>query len=162
MDPTPATVAVAESIRDHLLSPPKALQVLGTQTPTTIEPALSVSGALKLMHDHDYSQLPVYEGSSYVGLLTNNAIGRWVADQMHMHHGLAEDAPVSDVLPFAEESDRVVHVPRDITAADAVAKFADSAEKGAPVTALIVTEAGKPTETPLLIIVSADVPRLTA
>jgi len=138
------------------------LQVLGTQTPTTIEPALSVSGALKLMHDHDYSQLPVYEGSSYVGLLTNNAIGRWVADQMHMHHGLAEDAPVSDVLPFAEESDRVVHVPRDITAADAVAKFADSAEKGAPVTALIVTEAGKPTETPLLIIVSADVPRLTA
>lgn len=160
VDPTRTTVAVIEQIRDHLISPPAALRILGGQKPTTIEPPRTLRAALQLMHRHDFSQLPVYDNAAFVGLLTNNAVARWMADQMHRHDGLAADAPVSDVLAFAEDSDRVEHVGRDITAAQAVATFAESAGKGTPLTALIVTHAGKPTETPISIIVSADLPRL--
>ncbi|MCA1781635.1 MAG: CBS domain-containing protein [Dermatophilaceae bacterium] len=160
VDPTRTTVAVIEQIRDHLISPPTALRILGGQKPTTIEPPRTLRAALQLMHRHDFSQLPVYDDTAFVGLLTNNAVARWVADQMHQHDRLAEDAPVSEVLPFAEDSDRVEHVGRDITAAQAVATFAESASTGTPLTALIVTHAGKPTETPISIIVSADLPRL--
>ncbi|MGA8047204.1 MAG: CBS domain-containing protein [Dermatophilaceae bacterium] len=160
VDVTPTTVSVAELIRDHLISPPTVLRILGGQKPTTIEPSRTLRTALQLMHRHDFSQLPVYEDATFVGLLTNNAVARWIADQLDHHDRLAEDAPVSEVLPFAEDSDRVEHVGRDITAAQAVATFAESAGKGTPVAALIVTHAGKPTEAPISVIVSADLARL--
>ena len=79
----------------------------GGQKPTTIEPPRTLRTALQLMHRHDFSQLPVYEDAAFVGLLTNNAVARWMADQLHHHDRIAEDTPVSEVLPFAEDSDRV-------------------------------------------------------
>jgi predicted transcriptional regulator len=56
------------------------------------------------MYRNDFSQIPVYNDKRYLGLLTTNTVARWLADQLERHDGLAEDAPIRDVLAFAEGS----------------------------------------------------------
>lgn len=162
VDPTEAAVRIIQGIRDHLISPATAMGVLGARAPLSITPEMTVREALRVMHEHDFSQVPVYSEARYVGLLTNNAIARWIGSQMEEHGGLAEDAPSSAVLPFAEEVDRVEVVPRDVSALEAVGMFADAALAGSPLTALLVTHSGKLTEKPISIIVAADLPRLAS
>jgi hypothetical protein len=114
------------------------------------------------VREFDYSQLPVYDDGNYRGLLTTNAIARWLADQMTSTDGLAESESVRLVLGFAEQQERALHVPRTITAADAIHQLSRGGRAGKPVTALIITHSGKVTELPLAIVVADDLPALYA
>lgn len=108
----------------------------------------------------DYSQFPVYDHSAYVGLLTTNTIARWLAAQLSSSGGLAEAESVGQVLAFAEPHERARHVPRTITAADAVFQLSSEGRTGRTVTALIITERGQPAEKPLALVVDDDLPAL--
>lgn len=160
-DPSEAGIVAMERARDRLLYPASALDVLGHGAPLTVGPDVTVGEALHLMHENDFSQLPVYDESGYVDLLTTNAAARWVAAQWEKNDGLAEDAPVSELLNFTEATERVKHVRRSTSAIEAVRHFVDGAEKGEVLTALIVTETGKRRESPLAMIVAADLPALS-
>jgi hypothetical protein len=61
---------------------------------------------------------------------------------LRKHHGLAEDAPVEDVLLFGDGIDHVFNAARNTTISETVWRFAIAAEAGKPVTALIITEVG--------------------
>ncbi|GAA2391558.1 hypothetical protein GCM10010420_14700 [Streptomyces glaucosporus] len=160
-EPTEAAVSAIQRLRDELTRPKRLLAALRRRDrPVTAAPGESVRRVLDMMYENDFSQVPVYDGTTYVGLLTTNTVARWVADQMRRHDGLAEDAPVEEVLTFSEGIDRVEHLSRETTVPEAVRRFTAAAEEGRPLTAVIVTHNGKPTEVPLGIAVAEDLARL--
>ena len=160
-EPTEAAVEAVRRLRDEMLHPATVLAVLKRGKPVTVTPDESVRRALDTMYEYDFSQVPVYENVAYVGLLTTNTVARWVANQMRQHDGLAEDAPVEAVLKFSEGTERVSHLSREVTTTEAIWRFTAAAERGLPLTALIITHTGKTTETPLGIVVTEDLARLS-
>jgi len=65
-------------------------------------------------------------------------------------------------LAFAEPHERAKPVRRTITAAEAIDELTHGGEGRTPVTALIVTEGGRPTDKPIRVIASSDLPTLSA
>jgi predicted transcriptional regulator len=161
-EPVPEVVDQIEQLRDQIKSPPKALTVLGVMDVCLARPDEPISAVLEHVRRFDYSQLPVYGETGCVGILTTNAIARWLAHQLTINKGLAEEEPVSQVLCFAEPHERALLVRRSITASQAIDRLSHGGEAGIPVTALIITDNGKNAEKPLAVIVADDLPALTA
>lgn len=157
-EPTATGLEAMRHVRDQFLHPPTVLTVLKQQRPMVVEPTSSVRQVLDQMYEHDFSQVPVYESTTYVGLLTTNTVARWVADQMRTQDGLAEDASIEAALAFTEGTELVMHEARTVTTTEAVRSFTIAAERHQPITALIVSHSGKPNELPLAVVVSADLP----
>jgi hypothetical protein len=158
-EPVDAVVGQIERLRDRILTPPRALSVLGTTEVRSADVAEPVSAMLQHVQGLDYSQFPVYDKGAYVGLLTTNTIARWLAAQLSSSGGLAEVEPVGRVLAFAEPHEQARHVPRTITAADAVYQLS-SGGRARRSSALIITERGQSSEKPLALVVDDDLPAL--
>jgi CBS domain-containing protein len=154
-EPSAPAAAVLEKLRDELLYPMTALAGLRRPKPVTLRPDQSVRQALALVRDEDFSQIPIYDDGTYVSLLTTNTVARWLADQMHRHDGLAEDATIAEVLQFQEE-ERVRHVARDVPAREVVNEYAACAAEGRPLSAVIISHSGSPSEAPLGLVVPED------
>lgn len=159
-DPRPDIVEQIEQLRDLYFKPPTALSVLGQREVCSVAPGQPISAALEYVRRFDYSQLPVYDGGSYAGILTTNAIARWLAAQLAATGGLAEAETVGRVLDFAEQHESAWPVARSITAADAVHLLSNGGQGGKPLTALIITHSGRSTEKPLRVVVDDDLPAL--
>jgi len=159
-EPVEEVVTQIERLRDQLKNPPNAFAVLGPRNVCSVEPNEPISTALEYVRRFDYSQLPIYQEGTYAGLLTTNAIARWLANQLAVSGGLAESEAVSVVLAFAEPHERALHVPRTITITDALYQLEHGGEAEEPVTALIITQNGKTTEQPLSLVVADDLPAL--
>lgn len=112
-----------ERLRQQILEPPLALTVLGSGRVCVVQPDDPISVALDHVRTFGYSQLPVYDGDGYRGVLTTNAIARWLADQLTRNTGIAEEEPVSQVLAFAEPGEDAILVSRTITVVDAIDKL---------------------------------------
>jgi predicted transcriptional regulator len=155
-DPVQETVREIERLRDQITSPPGALAVLDSRQVHLTSPSEPISAALEIVDRFDYSQIPVYDDTGYVSILTTNAIARWLAHQLLLNQGLAEGEPVHRVLAFAEPHERARLVPRTITAVEAIDQLTHGGEGRTPVTALIVTHGGKTTDKPIRVIASHD------
>jgi hypothetical protein len=114
-DPVPAVVDQIERLRDQLMAPPTALGILGVMDVCLARPEEPISCVLEHVRRFNYSQLPVFDADRYVGILTTNAIARWLGRQLASNHGRAEDAPVSQALEFSEMEERASLVPRHKT-----------------------------------------------
>jgi CBS domain-containing protein len=161
-EPVPEVVDAIERLRDLLVSPPNALTVLGSRDVCVAHPDEPIRTALEHVRRFDYSQLPVYDGREYVGILTTNTIARWLAQQLSRNEGLAEEESTAQVLAFSEPHERAPLVRRTITAAEAIHKLSHGGDNGTPVTALIMTDRGLSSEMPLRVIAVADLPLLSA
>lgn len=159
-EPTATAVAEMRRVRDLLLKPPTVIAVLKPGKPFVAGPQESVRDVLERMYANDFSQVPVYDGNDYVGLLTTNTVARWVAVQMTRNDGLAEDTSIEEALTFGEGPENVRHLRKQTSAPEAVRLFVGAAERGEPLAALILTESGKKTQTPVAMVVPADLPRL--
>jgi CBS domain-containing protein len=159
--PSPHAVAAVEAIRDDLRSPSPVLAVLNNPKPMVASPEDTVASTLQTMYAHDFSQMPVYDGKTYVGLLTTNTVARWVADQMVKEEGIVLDGPVREALAVSEtNAENILHRPRTLSVSETVWEFTTAAPNGTPVTALIITQNGCKDEAPLGIVVAEDLARL--
>jgi predicted transcriptional regulator len=158
-EPVAEVVDQIEQLRDRIVAPPAALRVLGSMNVCTTGPDQPISSALDHIRRFDYSQLPVYDGAVYAGILTTNAIARWLAAQLAASGGLAEAESVRRVLTFAEPHEQALHVPKTLTAAEAIHHLSSD---GRSTVALIITHSGKITERPLAVVVRHDLPALMA
>jgi predicted transcriptional regulator len=160
-EPIPELVDEIRQIRDRIKSPPEALAVLEPIDVCLVRRDELITTALEHVRQYDFSQLPVYESDCYVGILTTNAIARWLAQQIADGQE-QRDAPVYEVMQFCEASDRAVIVSDTITAADAIHQLMQGSPDGEPVNALIMTANGSPSEQPIRVIVIYDLPLLSA
>src|SRR5690625_341442 len=157
--PTADAVAAMRGARDELLHPPKALSVLSPPKPVLVAPDGKLTETLTIMRENDFSQLPVYEGNTFKGLLTTNTVARWFASEFANAGGVIEDPTVAEVLAEQEETP-VRHLRRDVSTVEVVAEFQTMQDQGRPLQAVIISDAGKETQAPLAIVVAADLPNL--
>ncbi len=161
-EPHESTVSRIEEIRTLLERPPQ-LGSLFHGPVQVADPHEPVGTAAQQMRKGDFSQLPVYEGPAFIGLLTAETVTRWLAAMLAGGVGLVEEAAVADVLPHTE--DPVHHcafLPRDATAFDALDKFDRHASHGWSLDAILLTHSGDPNQRPLAIITTFDIPTLIA
>jgi CBS domain-containing protein len=161
-EPVDEVVRDIERMRDLLMSPPTALQALKRDQVHRLDSRSPIADALALVKEHDISQLPVYDDGGFRGLLTTNAIARWLAAQFADHAGLAEAAPVSEVLEFAEPHETAELCGRNATVLQVLDLLAPSSPGTRPVAAVIISHSGRRAEQPLGIVVALDLPRLYA
>ena len=101
----------------------------------------------------DTSKVPVYKGQNFVGMITLDEIAK-VAMQ-----GKTDDTVVSDVLSSTKNS-RVVFTSKSNNV-DVVLRYFDKArEEGITLLAILITESGKPSEKPIGIITTSDLPNI--
>ena len=140
--------------------PPLVKDVLKLRDPQVLSEDDDVSIFLALAGEPtNFSQAPFRDVSGKLRLITTNSVARWVAEEYTPGIGVVLDnARVRDFTRFAEDGDRLVLKPRDLRAVEAARIFGGSA--GNPPAAIVLTEHGKDSETPLGMCVQADVAAL--
>ena len=157
--PLPRTVAMAERVRDEIRSPAPIRKHLPSGAIEVAYPEDPLRPHLTRMVTRNFSQIPVYSENGFIGLLTTNAITRWVAGNLDERGDVyIESGSVGAVLDCAEIHEKGVVVKSSTPVASVVEKLTAAQ----PPLAILVTESGKSSEKPIGIVVLADLPRLLA
>lgn len=159
-EPHPETVQRLEKIVELIVDPPRIDEVMSSPV-VTCGPDEPVAEAARRMVAGDFARMPVYdEQGVLVGLLTANAVARWVASRLAGEEQTLREEPVGAVLGYGEAARRYKVVDRRCLVADVVSLFTDGARKGRRVEAVLVTPSGAETERPIGIVTVQDLPRL--
>jgi CBS domain-containing protein len=157
--PCESVVERMEAIEQMLSSPPclgtlfkKAVEVCEADTP--------IGAAVKNMAACSYSQLPVYQNSGLIGLLTTDTIARWLGECLARKAGVPDEASVGTVLGSAEFADNFDLLAPTHSVFDALERFARHQKSGKRCDAIIITEGASGTCRPVGIITMSDVPKL--
>ena len=119
----------------------------------TVHIDTSIRDAFQLMQEMDTSKIPVYKGQNFVGMITLDEIAK-VAMQ-----GRTDNTVVSDIISSTKNS-RVVFTSKSNNV-DVVLRYFDKArDEGITLLAILITESGKPSEKPIGIITTADLPNI--
>lgn len=151
--PFPETVEGAVKLSENLRKPPTVERYISR--PVTASASEQLVGPLRTMVDNDFAQLPVFDEDKYVGMLTTNAVARWVG--AHLSDTIMElDVTVGEVLKRAERHETGDFVGRHLPVSDACDQLTGSE----PPVALLVTHSGKPSESLLGVLTVSDVPQM--
>jgi len=148
------------AIKDQLLSPPLLL-TLAAKPVELCRPTDPLGCCVKKMHDGVFSQLPIYDGDKYCGLLTAETIARWLATIfVGDGEGIVDEQPVAEVMRHQEDGDNVEFMARTATVANALVAFDRFLHNGKRLEAILITNSGSRTETLLGIVTINDIPKL--
>ncbi len=113
------------------------------------------------MKENDYSQVPIYNGEKFVGLLTSDTIFRWVASELVVHGKLSEFATVSDALIYDEGVAGCAYIGRDHPLIEIMDLFDGSQfEDCKIISAVLITKNGNQDEEILGIITRSNIPSI--
>lgn len=158
-EPHAETVERLEKIVELVTDPPRVEEVMSRPV-VTCAPAEPVAEAAKRMVDGGFSRLPVYDEAAFLGLLSANAIARWVAARLAGPERVLEEESVAAVLEYGGGERRFEVVDRRRLVTDVVALFTDAPREGRRLEAVVVTPTGAETEQPVGIVTTQDLPRL--
>jgi predicted transcriptional regulator len=140
--------------------PVRLLDVLVGSEVMTAEADEHIGPVVERMYERAYSQVPVYRGKNLVGLLTADAVARWLGSVQGRYRQSTERTTVAEVLGLAESGQPFELVRHDATVQEVLALFDQAMEAGTPLGAVLVTRDAAATGKPLGIVVVADLPRL--
>lgn len=112
------------------------------------------------LYEEDFSQMPVRGRGAWLGLLTGEAIARWMAGRTARQLSVDERTPVREVLSYAGEPDNFRIVSAATSTREIIGLFHSGADSGHPLAAILVTDAGQPGDSLRGIITPYDLPRL--
>jgi predicted transcriptional regulator len=158
-EPNDQGVADIERIAHHLTKPPTVIPLFQGRVLTVLT-GDSIGIAVKAMFDEQYSQAPVYDQETFVGLLTTNTIARWLGACVEEDLLSLEETTVAQVLQHTEDKENHCFLSRDATLFEALDRFQTYQAKGKKLEALLLTQSGKPGEKLLGIITIWDLPRI--
>lgn len=155
--PTKGIVDRLKGLESHLLNPRRVHEAFQREV-EILSVDDSLADALKIISMRDYSQFPIFAGDQFKGLLTENGITRWLANQVVTELSLIElnDIKIRAVLRKEEKRKNWVFVPRDETVDALVERFS----RAEPLEAALITQHGKKTENLLGIATRWDILRV--
>jgi predicted transcriptional regulator len=158
--PTDHTLQQIRTLARLISNPPK-LENLAHKHVDCGRPEDPLGECIRLMHDKDYSQLPIYDDRVFQGLLTADTIARWLGSAFTADgQGIVEDQSVRDVLKHQSSADNVGFISRGAAVGEALRHFDESQQKGHRLDALLMTNSGQPNQALLGIVTIYDIPRL--
>ncbi len=145
-------------IKDKVMEPPLITKIITHQV-KTVDGEMKLSDALSLMNEHGYGQLPVYEGHRYKGIFNSEILMRWM--RKNASRGVLEmnQVTLDEVIESDQtQSHQVIFKARRTSVYEIQETVERYTDKQYNLQAIIITENGLPTEKPLTIITSADLP----
>lgn len=160
--PREETVRWIEAQADIIEKPPVVLSALKLQPPAVLSGTdrllkfLNIVGA-----PYNFSQSPYRQTCGELGLITTNAVARWLAMQHQGDGFISGDVSIDQVVAAgAEFRDRVAIKNRTLKVVDALRLFSGDQENEPP-SAILMTETGSGREKPLGLITPSDIPAMT-
>lgn len=141
-EPNDWAVAEIERIASLLTDPPKVIPLFQKKV-FTLEVNDPIAKAVKSMFDHSFSQIPIYDGQEFMGLLTTNTVVRWLGACVAEDILSLTETSVASVLSYTEDPDNYCFFGRKATLFEALEKFQDYARDGKKLEAILITESGK-------------------
>ena len=156
--PLPFVVERIEQIRDELLEKERVIPKF-QRVVTTVKTNDKLSYVLEIIAEEDFSQFPIYDGDDeFRGLLTENGITRWLARHTVREMTLVdfEDTLVETVLSEEEDRPTCGFVSRQATIEEVTIRFG----RNPFLEAVLITQNGQASETPIGIVTRWDIPGL--
>jgi CBS domain-containing protein len=151
-----------EKIVELIVDPPRIDGAMSRPV-ITCTPDEPVAEAAERMVAGGVYRLPVYdEDGTLSGMLTANALARWIARKLAGPVDTLQEEPVREVLGHGENGQRWAIVARDSLVTDVVALFDDAPRRGRRLEAVLVTPTGLETERAIGIVTIQDLPGLYA
>jgi len=120
----------------------------------------SLTTALAVMTDNDFSQLPVYNGDVFVEMLNSETISSWMAHNIKQSLFSIGETIVNDVLHYKSNYRVTLFQSRNTSIYEILDLYKDNAYSSKQIDAIIITHSGKETEKPITIITDYDIPIL--
>lgn len=158
-NPRAETVRWIETQADYIEKPPRVVSALKLQPPVVLMGEDSLPRFLAMVgFPANFSQAPYRRANGELGLITTNAVARWLAMQYQGDGYIAEDVTIEQVVGVgAELKDRVLLKRKSYKVVDALAAFAGDRTVEPPA-AIVITDSGLGHETPLGIVTPSDIP----
>jgi hypothetical protein len=159
-EPSEQALREFEQIIQAITSPPKIIPLFGKSDLRLFSPRDLLMNALQYMGKENYSQV-IVQTEGELSLLTVEEIAKWLEKQAWKDTISLQEATIADAQSADAQEDKqaknVGFLSQDQTIDDAKQKFMLALEQGKPrIYAVLITEHGEPTETPLGIITPWD------
>src|SRR6266571_1531455 len=154
-EPTEEALREFEQIVQAIISPTKLIPRFQKSNIRLFLPQDPLVAALQHMREHDYSQV-VVQTEGKLSLLTVEGIARWLEEQAQDDIISVRDAHIVDAQKY-EQVENVSIMNRNQTVYEAMDTFMLAIEQKRPrIYALLITEHGRLTESPLGIVTPWD------
>jgi len=129
-----------------LITEPPKLRKFMTRNVCRFQASNPIATAAATLYKKKYSQAPVYNGEDFVGLLTTNTIARWLGANAKEEFMFPSETSIKDVLEYTEISEHVIFLKPDVSVYEVIERFHTYEANGKRLEAILVTNAGKPSE----------------
>jgi predicted transcriptional regulator len=157
-EPNDQAVDDIERINSLLQKPPVLIPLFQTQV-VIFSTEESLASAVKVMLDESISQVPIYDGKEFAGLLTANTIARWLGSCVDDDLFSLKETQIAQVLRYTEDTDSHIFLGRDSQIFEALESFQVYESRGKKLEAVLITGSGKPAEKILGIMTISDLPK---
>jgi CBS domain-containing protein len=157
-EPNDWAVAQIERIRSLVVDPPRVIALFRRRV-TSLSAEQSVADAVAAMYEGGFSQVPVYSGRDFAGLLTEHLLARWLGARARDGAVSLSATAIVEALAHGDDDGQFQFVHEDLTAIEALDLFAAHQRRGRRLSALLITRNGTPAEPLLGIMTIWDVPR---
>ncbi|MFC5701353.1 CBS domain-containing protein [Cohnella faecalis] len=159
--PHKQVVAQIEAISEQLARPKNVLTIAARPV-VAFQAGTPLSEVLATIERHSFTSYPVYQGTSFVGLITEDGISKWIAAQLRLSP-IVDFGPVliDHTLPF-ESPHNVVFVSSRTNVLEVEDLFEERLREREKIEAVIITDTGHSEEQALGIITSWDLVKVDA
>lgn len=156
------TVAALRQLVVNIEQPKAAWDIATTELiKVSLEDSLSdVVGQMAQMH---ITSLPIVEDKKVIGFVSENTIVKIVDKAFEYGGALIDEAKIKDVAydqPYGDDSDVYAYVTRKVTVYEIEDMFNDAIKKGKRLLAILVSDKGDASATPLGIITAWDLHKI--
>lgn len=122
-----------------------------------------LSGVVKLMAQMHITSLPIVEDGAVIGFISESTIVKIIDKAFEASGALIDESAVKEVAydpPYGDDSDIYAYVTRKVTVYEIEDMFNDAIKKGKRLLAILVSDKGDATATPLGIITAWDLHKI--
>lgn len=158
-EPNERALADFQLIHRALVNPPKVVPLFRREVKCRGD-AEPVGHAVADMRAGSFSQMPILRDGAVVAVLTSETVVRWLASEVENDLVSLMDTPIRDLLGHVEDKEHYGFLPRTGSLHEAVSQFELFASRGKTLDAILITEAGRPTQKLLGILTIYDLPAI--
>lgn len=137
-EPHDEVIQVLETI-EEALAKPKTVGKLFARNVIILQAKDTLKSALLVVRDKQFTQIPVYDGKTFVGLLTAVGIMFWLANRIEEDE-ISWEMTIESTLQHEKKKENHLFVSPDMSIFEAQELFKDSILKGKRLEALLIND----------------------
>lgn len=141
---------------DKELSKPVIVGDLFLRKVHSLQASDTLARGLQLIREKRFNQIPIYDKTQFIGLVTATGITYWLADKMTDAIISREMPTLLDIYYHEKQKKTYRFIPKDLSVYEAEEYFRKSVTEGRRLEALLITENGKAHEKLLGIVTPLD------